>query len=334
MDRLIEFIIRMIRNRAFQHIFFWVVSYLVFFAIVRFRSPIDFTAKFVTGVVVPLIIPVYLHFLILRNLFETQKYFIYSVLLILIVVGSELLAQQFISFLFQDDFQTFLSLPAIITFIVVTTSIRSLKRSYLEQIRMKEIEQKRVETELKLLRSQINPHFLFNTLNNQYSLALSGSELTAPAILKLSQLLRYSLDSSESNFVSLSDEVEFIRNYIDLESLRLDIDTDININIKGEINDIDIAPLVISPLVENAFIHGIDSTTGNFTLNIDIDIMNNELVVRVFNTCPLKSEREGDRAGTGLTNLKSRLELIYSSGYDLKISKRKGTFYVVLRIKQ
>ena len=199
---------------------------------------------------------------------------------------------------------------------------------------MKEIEQKRVETELKLLRSQINPHFLFNTLNNQYSLALSGSELTAPAILKLSQLLRYSLDSSESNFVSLSDEVEFIRTYIDLESLRLDIDTDININIKGEINDIDIAPLVISPLVENAFIHGIDSTTGNFTLNIDIDIMNNELVVRVFNTCPLKSEREGDRAGTGLTNLKSRLELIYSSGYDLKISKRKGTFYVVLRIKQ
>lgn len=328
-----QFLIRLIKNRLFQHILFWVTAYLVFFAIVRFRSPVNFTWRFSVGVVVPLLIPVYIHFVLLKQLLEKGRYLIYVLLLLITIAGSEFFAQFFISFIFQEEFQTFLSLPSIITAIILTTSIRYMKKSYLDSIRFKNMEKEKTEAELKLLRSQVNPHFLFNTLNNQYSLALSGSDLIAPSILKLSELLRYGIESSDKEFVDLHEEIKFIRNYIDLESMRLDLEKEITINIEGDQEGVKIAPLLISPLVENAFVHGTDSYTEKFVLKISIIISEGKVHISVFNTCPSENRSLNSTSGTGLRNLRARLGLIYPDRYSLNLSEGSGTYTAELILK-
>ena len=174
------------------------------------------------------------------------------------------------------------------------------------------------EAELKFLKSQINPHFLFNALNNLYSLTLEKSPKAPEVVLKISSLLDYVLYECNVPKIDLDREIENIKNYIDLQKIRYGNDTNIKLNVEGDTSDIQIAPLLILPLVENAFKHGLDKNVGKGYIYIDIKVADDAtLDLSVKNSLKGENNHEGD--GIGLTNLRKRLELQYPDKHNFSL---------------
>ena len=208
------------------------------------------------------------------------------------------------------------------------------KKWYQSQQEKQQLKNEKLEAELQLLKAQIHPHFLFNTLNNLYSLTVTASQKAPVIVDKLSQLLNYMLYDSNKNTVPLQKEVEYIENYITLEKLRYEERLDVSLNIFDKIDKISIAPLLILPFIENSFKHGFVNEIGKVWVHINILINNNLLIIKVENS---KSNGDpvsagGAFGGIGLTNVKKRLELIYKDRYDLNIVD-EDTYLVVLKIK-
>jgi hypothetical protein len=192
------------------------------------------------------------------------------------------------------------------------------------------LEKEKAETELKLLKTQLNPHFLFNTLNNIYSLSLSNSKVTSEAIGRLSEILDYILYRCNSLFVPLSGEVVLLNNYIGLEKLRYD--ERLKVNFTTNINhDIDIPPLVLVSIVENAFKHGAGQDIGNPIINIDMQVSEDIFSFMVSNTFSPTPKNNGAEK-IGLPNLKKQLDLIYPKTHTLEVEQTKTLFTVKLRI--
>ena len=142
--------------------------------------------------------------------------------------------------------------------------------------RLKQSEQERLNAELMYLKAQINPHFLFNTLNNIYSLAVERSEQTPNAVVRLSSMMRYVIDDAGKNFVSLQRELGYIRNFIELQMIRFGDVVDLNLNINGTPGNNKIAPLILIPFIENAFKYGVNAEAVS-AINIRINILSNNL---------------------------------------------------------
>jgi two-component system LytT family sensor kinase len=193
-----------------------------------------------------------------------------------------------------------------------------------------EIEHEKINTELSFLKSQVNPHFFFNTLNNIYSLAVIGSEQTAPAIMKLSSIMRYILSETQTNLVPLQNEIDFITNFIDLQSVRLTDKVKVNFKAEGDIEPIQIAPLLFIPFIENAFKYGI-STKEKTVIEIYLLAANNKLSFTVSNTI-VKAIR-GETTGIGINNVKRRLELLYPNKHELRVEEQNNQFIVHLDIE-
>ena len=197
-----------------------------------------------------------------------------------------------------------------------------------EKIKRQLIEDK-LSAELNFLKAQINPHFLFNTLNSLYSMALGTKPETAAGIAKLSHLMRYMIYESKERRVPLTREIRFLENYIELQKLRSvasSEDSEITIEFKKRYKDepVTIAPMLLIPLVENAFKHGI-SMVESSEIFIVLEMQNGVLNLSIKNTSPVTSSAEA--GGVGLKNLKRRLELLYPGQYDLDITEKKGCFY-------
>lgn len=202
-----------------------------------------------------------------------------------------------------------------------------------EQLLMKEkleTELKLKEAELKFLKSQINPHFLFNALNNLYSLTLEKSDLAPKIVLKISSLLDYMLYECNEPFTDLEKETESIRDYVDLQKIRYGDKVDVQLNISESIEDEKIAPLLLLPFVENAFKHGLDKNVGEGYVHIDMLTENNCFVFRTKNSMSY-AEQEGN-SGIGLKNVKKRLQLQYPDNYSLKIDEQENCFLAELTI--
>lgn len=193
-----------------------------------------------------------------------------------------------------------------------------------------EIEHEKINTELSFLKSQVNPHFFFNTLNNIYSLAVIGSEQTAPAIMKLSSIMRYILSETQTNLVPLQNEIDFITNFIDLQSVRLTDKVKVNFKAEGDIEPIQIAPLLFIPFIENAFKYGI-STKEKTVIEIYMLAANNKLSFTVSNT--IVKTIKGETTGIGINNVKRRLELLYPDKHDLRVEEQNNQFIVHLDIE-
>jgi len=188
------------------------------------------------------------------------------------------------------------------------------------------------ESELKHLKSQLNPHFLFNALNNLYSLTLEGSSKAPEVVLKISSLLDYVLYQCDGPTVDLDTEIENVKNYIDLQKIRYGEDTNIELIIKGNPCGISIAPLLIIPLVENAFKHGLDKDVGKGFVKIIIEInKEDDFVVYVENS--LKGENNHEGEGIGLNNLKKRLELQYPQKYSFIVNNNDVVYSTKLSIE-
>ncbi len=187
------------------------------------------------------------------------------------------------------------------------------------------------ETELKLLRSQLHPHFLFNTLNNLYSLALEKSDKTPDLIIRLGDMLSYIIYDCNSDKVLLVKEIDFLKSYIELQKVRY-VSCDIKLEITGDIDDQKIAPMLLHTFIDNSFKHGAARISGDSWINIAIYAYNGFIDFRVENTKPAGQELNKEVGGIGIENAKKRLQLIYRDRYELNIHQSESTYSVFLKL--
>jgi LytS/YehU family sensor histidine kinase len=195
------------------------------------------------------------------------------------------------------------------------------------------LEKEKVKAELQLLKAQVHPHFLFNTLNNIYSVTQNTSPEASDMILRLSDLLRYILYECNKPEVSLTQELKIIKDYISLESIRYSKNLDIHIRFPENTDNLLIAPLLLVPLIENCFKHGTSKMLDQPWINIQADLKGNMLSIKLINGKPDHVESNGAHNGIGLSNVKKRLELLYPGKYDLKILPEDDLFVVALKIE-
>lgn len=222
----------------------------------------------------------------------------------------------------------------VITFV---TAIKITMDWLKEHKRLTDLEKLQLETELLFLRSQISPHFFFNTLNNIYALSLQNSSKTPKIIIKLSELMRYLLYDTKKKKQSLEKEIVCIQNYLDLERIRFDENLVVNMTISGDIANKKIAPILLLSFIENAFKHGANKNIGKIRIDIDFNIIGDFLYFRISNPLPIitKPEQQIEMSkGIGLQNVKKRLSLGYNSDeYNLEIKDSNNLFVVELKIK-
>ncbi|MDX2302936.1 MAG: histidine kinase [Microscillaceae bacterium] len=230
-------------------------------------------------------------------------------------------------------------LPAIFPMIfayALSTSVEVTAHWFKQSHKEKDIENERLHTELLFLKSQINPHFLFNTLNNIYSLAVDKSDDTETAILMLSQMMRYMLYETNALKVDLNSEIDYLKNYLSLQKLRLSRQKNIklSIEIKGNPERMNIAPLLLIPLVENAFKHGL-SYQQSSRIEVSLECRENLLFFRVQNSKPVENAdlRLYENSGIGLKNIKRRLDLLYPNAYKLFIEDNSEQYLVELNLE-
>ncbi|WP_167459539.1 sensor histidine kinase [Pedobacter jejuensis] len=202
-------------------------------------------------------------------------------------------------------------------FFLVSSSIISFVIDWFATERIqRNLESERREMELQFLKSQLNPHFLFNSLNNIYSLAYQKSDKTADAIMKLSEIMRYMIYESNTPTVSLSKEVDYLKSYIELQKIRFKDGAYVEMTLSGEIDDQKIVPLMLISFVENAFKHGVVTDPSE---PVKIDIIANQKILH-FSVINKKNNQNKDaQGGVGLPNVERRLQLIYPDRYKLNV---------------
>jgi hypothetical protein len=225
----------------------------------------------------------------------------------------------------------FVSVFLSIMILALSMAIRISRQLALTEQRVVRAEADKANAELSFLKAQINPHFLFNTLNNIYTLAITKSEHTGESILKLSNIMRYVTDDIVSDFVSLDREVECMTNYVELQRLRMGKNVSLDFSITGNLGNRKIAPLILMTFVENVFKYGISNHEPS------------PVIIRLFSenrTISLFTEnriffpgRSGERNGTGIRNAKQRLDYLYPEKYFLNISTDNGLYTVQLTIQ-
>lgn len=221
---------------------------------------------------------------------------------------------------------------SLILFGIITAlalSVKSIEQWHVTEQRMVKAESERVSAELSFLKAQINPHFLFNTLNNIYMLSVINSEHTSESIMKLSNIMRYVTDDVMQDFVPLSNELKCISDYIDLQKLRLGKQTTLDFQITGKVNNQQIAPLIMMSFIENTFKYGI-SKKEKSTIVIHIAVGEKSVVFHSENSIFVRQIAE--RSGIGLANTKQRLQLLYPAKHILLIDDQNGIFKVDLTL--
>jgi len=206
-----------------------------------------------------------------------------------------------------------------------------------EQKRVTDLEKSQLETELLFLKSQISPHFFFNTLNNIYSLSVEKSNKTPKIVLKLSELMRYMLYDTRTQKQSLENEILCIQNYLDLERIRNDDRLEVNMSVSGDIHDKEISPIILLTFIENAFKHGVNKNTGKVKIDIRFKVKEDFLYFTISNPTPeitAHTDNFNKSSGIGIENVKKRLELGYNKDdYKLSFKNKNNIFVVKLIIK-
>lgn len=202
-----------------------------------------------------------------------------------------------------------------------------------EQVRIQELEKEKLSTELKFLKAQLNPHFLFNTLNNLYSYVVTNSPKAPDMILRLSGILDYVLYKSQQKSVPLKEELDAIEHFLELEKIRYGERLQVDYKRAGNLS-VPVSPLLLLSIVENAFKHGASGDIDNPKISIDIKEQNNHIICLVWNT---KSQYNGElndsyKKGIGLSNIKRQLNLIYPQHHELIIRDEEKSFHVSLTI--
>jgi two-component system LytT family sensor kinase len=202
-------------------------------------------------------------------------------------------------------------------FFVVISSLLKFAVDWFANERVhRNLESEKKDMELQFLKSQLNPHFLFNSLNNIYSLAYQKSDKTADAVLKLSEIMRYMIYESNDGWVSLSKEIDYLKSFIELQKLRFKDGASVDFSLNGEIDGQKIVPLILISFVENAFKHGVANDPNN---PIKINIIANQKILHFSITNKKHNHNKDEMGGVGLSNVERRLQLLYPDRYKLNI---------------
>lgn len=198
-------------------------------------------------------------------------------------------------------------------------------------IQMSTINDEKLKSEISYLKAQINPHFLFNTLNSIFALSLEKSDQTPDAIVKLSSIMRYVVTESSNEFVALEKEMIYVKDYIDLQKLRMVESTDFNLELKGDFKNNKIAPLLLIPFIENAFKYGLNPEKKSSIL-IHIELENDLLTLEITNSKTVKILNAKQKTETGLENTIKRIKYIYPNKQEIKINETDDSYYLQLKL--
>jgi two-component system, LytTR family, sensor kinase len=336
------------KNKTLQHILFWVI-HVVFYGTLYGSFEDNYGQTYLEE----------LMFLPVRVLFTYFTLYVllpgfllpgrYAAFLGLFLLGSLVagIMQRYVGFslnypMYHPEFlrDPFFYFPKIVkTFVGIypvvflALVIKLFKHWYATQQEQQILKEEKLSAELKFLKTQIHPHFLFNTLNNLYALTLKKSERAPEMVLKLSELINYMLYECKSEEVDLSREIKFIQNYVDIEKMRYGDKLDVDLRVSGTVTDRKIAPLILLPFVENCFKHGASENLQQSWVKISVDSYADHLVIKVENS--KSGEKAGNgAAGIGIQNVRRRLDLLYGEKYQLKIINGEETYLVVLSINQ
>lgn len=335
-----RFLTKLINSKWIQHPVFWVLSvYAIgnYFSISSIFKFIDFFYALLFHI--PLVFLVYVNLRVLiPKLLERGKYAIYALSIPLLLVTTfvlheftfeillPILPTEFYMVSFTDPEVLF----TIFTIYLVTSSLLKLSKSW---YLLQQVEKEKLNIELNSLKAQVNPHFLFNSLNSIYSQALAKSDQTAETVLELSNLLRYMLYEVGDDLVLVSKEVEMLENYIELQKLRLEDAAHVSFVVNGNLSETKIAPLLVFPLVENAFKHGLKGSSEDAFVKIELKV-DDQITFDIRNNMGQVDDMEqGKYGGIGLENVKRRLALIYPNRHQLEINTLENEFQVKLILK-
>jgi two-component system, LytTR family, sensor kinase len=213
-----------------------------------------------------------------------------------------------------------------------STGSRVMQKWISSERKTKQVENEKLNAEISFLKAQINPHFLFNTLNNIYSLAASHSDQTATAVMKLSNIMRYVLTEAKNDSVPLEKEMQFINDYIELQKIRTTNKTSVGFTIVGDITGKQISPMILLPFTENAFKYGV-STRELSPINILIESHSDHIHFKIRNNKHSGVKNNLLNTGIGISNTRRRLDLLYPGKYELDIEDVPSSYTVNLNIK-
>lgn len=267
----------------------------------------------------------YLIYLISLSLGILSVCFPLSILVHMVINNVELQ-----NLVWSDTFFLFLVINVIFS-VILTMVLKLVKQWYGDQKINKDLRQIQLQTELKFLKSQINPHFLFNSLNNLYALTLSKSDAAPEVVLRLSNILRYILYESNQGKVSIKKEMAHVEDYVSIERLRLGEKVKIDVQIEEHLNDEPVEPMLFLTLVENAFKHSESVLPENRFISLFANKTPNGFRFLIENSF-IPSKKNEELGGIGLQNIKKRLNLIYPNEHDLKSSTKDGVYRVDLLI--
>ncbi len=334
-----------VRRRWIIHFFFWAFV-LVLYSLLFGNKSNDFshTLFFVT-----LLMPVtigstyFLNYFLLPTYLMQGRYLEFVVYFIYTLLGAIFLEMWVTVLTFivvaelniKDMSPGSINFPflmaALLMIVFLGVSLKMLSHWQKSKEEYQQLMNDKVEAELRFLKTQLNPHFLFNTLNNLYFLSIEKSDQTPKAILALSEMLDYVLHESKSVLVSLSKEIKELKNYISLESMRYEDRIEIEIVVEGDTEKPRIAPMMLITLVENAFKHGVMKTAGKSFIKIDIVSEREFFKAKVSNSW----KKNISESGIGLTNIKDQLRILFPNKHSLTVDgSKEDVFSVVLTIQQ
>lgn len=314
------------------HTVFWILTFLPY----ADKTNIEFVGSDLKYVIIielySLIIPFYLNYFFFSKLLERKKHIFYigviisfTALYILIAVVFE---KNWILSETNYEWQYIHIIIGILFYILISAIFKSISVWFTN----KEIEKDKIQAELNFLKIQINPHFLFNVLNNVYSLAYTNDKKAAPMIAKLSKILHYMLYDCNENKVFLDKEIELLKNFIALQQLRFDDHKNIDFYAEGINLNHKIAPLILLTLLENSFKHGDIDTNEKAWIQVECIVENSVLHYKVSNSISISDKSRHKNKGIGHLNTKKQLEIHYNKKHDLHFEKKEIEFIVNLTI--
>ncbi len=342
-NNIVPRVFRLLTKRVVYHGLLWLLLLVILLMIDSGDLGFGFTLVIEIVNVLFFAVVVYINLLILiPRYLNDKKFLLYCVMLIMGVVLVTPIKLFVLYFLYapfprlQENLLTNQHLFFISTFIIAGSStIFKIISDWIRYQRdRRDLQTQTMQSELKFLKSQINPHFLFNTLNNLYALTLKKSDKAPEIVIKLSEMMRYMLYECNERRVLLSKEISYIRNYLDLERLRQGKNVEIDFVVKGYVTDQKVAPLMFIPFLENSFKHGLNNQISHGFVTIEMEVGERQVQFMIENSKPerlpvMEHRRSG---GIGLVNVRRRLNLLYPDHYTLQIMDNPNTYAVELAI--
>lgn len=325
----------------------WLFSYVILlFAFSKGNIPIKIDFVYTIGFLITVAIPVLINlYLLIPKLLKREKYVYYAlgfiVNLILFTKLNQWFLEPILDWLYPNYFFISYTSPIgvntiFIIFLIATTLLKLSEDWFYfnrEENRRLKLDNQHIQMQLTSLRSQINPHFLFNSLNVIYALALEKKEETKDAIVQLSDILRYVIYDSNTQTIPLKDEITLLKNYIDFHKFRSHNFKNIQFNTTVENENYLVYPMLLLPLVENSFKHSTIDDSGNAFITIQILQKEHTFVFSIENnSCKTENPVSEEYSGIGLENIKNNLELVYPNAHTFHVVETKDTFAVTITL--